>query len=479
MLRRRSPATSPSLRTATDVPARRRQSGRRGVVAVLALAAAMVVSLSLAPTPAEAIEGEIQSHDPSVIKADGCYYSFSTYDVSISQHRTCDNTPATGWESLGTIWDSVPGWIVDKLGKVPTHLWAPELVRVDGEYRMYYAASIPGDGYYAVMGLATATDIEGPWIDRGMITDQDYPIDPNVITEPDGSMYLMYGSWYGVYLDELDPETGKLAEGGVPVELANGIEGSTVVKDGQYYYLFGSKGLCCSGTNSTYFTAVGRSASLEGPYLDQSGKDMFDGGGTVVMRGAWPKVGAGGADAFTDESGTYLAYHYYDGDNGGLPWLDIRKVGFIDGWPTLSDPLGSTDNHLLNNNSNLCVGPGEGGTTDSAAVSQNTCHSGDDQQWKVTKMRNGKGYRIASADGSTCLAIAGDSKDVGAAVVQEPCDSSTGQRWTRTPVVGGYVTFANAHSGLCLDVPRFSTEPGTHLTQYTCNGGTNQQWILV
>jgi arabinan endo-1,5-alpha-L-arabinosidase len=102
------------------------------------------------------------------------------------------------------------------------------------------------------MGLATATNIEGPWTDQGEVTNVNYPIDPNVVWGPN-----------------------------------NG-----------YYYLLGSRGLCCSGVNSTYYTVVGRSTSITGPYLDENGVDLNSGGGTTILTGAGAEVAGGGADIF-------------------------------------------------------------------------------------------------------------------------------------------------------------------------------------
>ncbi|WP_330324890.1 family 43 glycosylhydrolase [Streptomyces pseudovenezuelae] len=106
-------------------------------------------------------------------------------------------------------------------------------------------------------GLATATDIEGPWSDQGMVTDVNYPIDPNVDWGPDGRLYICWGSWAGsgIYIHVLDQTTGKLSTTDNNLwHIAVGIENPTIIRNGGCYYLFGSKGLCCSRTNSTYCT---------------------------------------------------------------------------------------------------------------------------------------------------------------------------------------------------------------------------------
>ena len=41
-------------------------------------------------------------------------------------------------------------------------------------------------------------------------------------------------------------------------------------------------GQCCAGINSTYNIVVGRSARVQGPYLDRNGVPMLQGGGTML-----------------------------------------------------------------------------------------------------------------------------------------------------------------------------------------------------
>jgi arabinan endo-1,5-alpha-L-arabinosidase len=65
----------------------------------------------------------------------------------------------------------------------------------------------------------------------------------------------------------------------------NAIEAPFIFKHGGYYYLFVSWDYCCRGAKSNYRVAVGRSKNVEGPYLDQEGKDMLEGGGTIFLEG--------------------------------------------------------------------------------------------------------------------------------------------------------------------------------------------------
>ena len=461
---------------------------RRIHPALAAIVAALMTVVGLVTAdPAQALSGDIRMHDPSVIKVGSCSYGFSTGfendalnpSGSITLRKTCDGTAATGWTKVGNIWESTPSWITDKLGSTPPNIWAPDIKYFNNKYHLYYAASVWGTSY-AVMGLATATNIEGPWTDQGMVTDVNYPIDPNADWGPDGRLYISWGSWTGsgTYMHVLDTSTGKLSTTDHNLwKIATGIENPTIILNGGYYYLFGSKGTCCSGVNSTYYTVVGRSTSITGPYLDQNGVDMVSGGGTAMITGAYPKVAAGGADAYDDGSSKFLAYHYYDATNSGRETLDIRQVTFAGGWPIMAAPLGAANNHLLNRNSAKCADVWYASTANGAAVNSGNCNSGTNQQWVPTPV--GSNYQLVNVNSGKCLEIAGASTADGAVADQSTCDGGTHQRWTKTAVIGGYVTFTNVNSGRCLEVAGASTANGAAIDQSSCNAGTNQQWLIV
>ncbi len=338
------------MRTRTALTRSRLHLGdRRRRIRSLGLAVAALVVATLIPAiSASALTGSTRLHDPSVIKVGSCYYGFSTGfekdplnpSGSITEYKTCDATAATGWVKVGNIWDSTPSWIVAKLGSNPPNIWAPDITRLNGKFYLYYAASLWQNNKIADMGVVTATKITGPWTDQGLVTDVNYPIDPNVTEGPRKSLYVSWGSWSGTYMHRLNSATGKFSTTDSTLSrIASGIEGPTIIREKGYYYLFGSRGSCCSGVNSTYYTVVGRSTSITGPYLDKSGANMLSGGGTTVLTGASPKVAAGGGDAYNDGSRKYFAYHYYDADNAGRETMDIRRVTFSDGWPVMGAPL--------------------------------------------------------------------------------------------------------------------------------------------
>ena len=138
----------------------------------------------------------------------------------------------------------------------------------------------------------------------------------------------------------LDQSTGKLSTTDNNLwKIATGIENSSIVYSNGMYYLFGSRGTCCSGVNSTYYTVVGRSTTITGPYLDQAGVDLAAGGGTTVLTGFGSQIAAGGGDVFANGDHQSFAYHFYDGDNAGRETLNIRDISVVDGWPQFGPPI--------------------------------------------------------------------------------------------------------------------------------------------
>jgi arabinan endo-1,5-alpha-L-arabinosidase len=87
---------------------------------------------------------------------------------------------------------------------------------------------------------------------------------------------------------------------------------------------------CCQGVDSTYNIAVGRSASVTGPYLDADGVSLLDDGVTPLLTTDGSMIGPGGQSVADD----VLAFHFYDETLGGDFTLGLRElVWTADGWP--------------------------------------------------------------------------------------------------------------------------------------------------
>ncbi len=172
-------------------------------------------------------------------------------------------------------------------------------------------------------------------------------IDPAVCQDNDGNDWMLWGSfWGGLMLSRLNKD-GYLVNGAKVLTVGsrgnvdpNPIEGGFIHKHDGLYYLFASHDYCCRGTASSYHIVVGVSKEITGPYLDLSGMDMSQGGGTTLRDSLsfadW--AGPGHNTVFTDSDGTdYLVYHAYSRaqKTEGQPSLMIEKIIWRDGWPCL------------------------------------------------------------------------------------------------------------------------------------------------
>ena len=283
-------------------------------------------------------------HDPSTIAKCGSeYWVFST-GPGISTRHSRD---LEKWEAGPRVFSMAPSWTTNAVPGFRGYFWAPDIIRVNGRYLLYYSVSRWGVNTSAI-GLATnpTLDPNDPafaWTDQGMVCeshreDSFNTIDPSVMQAADGTLWLAFGSfWTGIKLIQLDPATGKRVDPDSPIySLAyhDSIEAACLWQWGEYYYLFVNWGLCCRGTNSTYNIRVGRSHAATGPYLDKDGQDLFLGGGSLFLETEGNVIGPGHAGLFQEAGTNWLSFHFYDGSHGGTPTLGVRQLHWTaDGWP--------------------------------------------------------------------------------------------------------------------------------------------------
>jgi arabinan endo-1,5-alpha-L-arabinosidase len=300
--------------------------------------------------------------DPSIIRAGSTYYAFSTDVVGsgVSSHLPIRCSPdKLNWKTCGSVFpDSIPAWIASA---VPGHagLWAPDTSFFNGQYHVYYCASMLRS-QQSVIGLATNTTLDPAdpayrWVDRGPVleshTGDDFnALDPNVLVDGDGRVWLTYGSyWSGIKHRDIAPATGLLSASnparfdlatrpGVP---RNPIEGPSLIHHGDYYYLFVSVDFCCEQQTSqdNYKQAVGRSSSPHGPFVDENGTPMLSGGGTVLLQGdaSWNAPGGGSVFIATDCDESLIVFHAQNLKHGAIPYQWIKSLAWQNGWPVIND----------------------------------------------------------------------------------------------------------------------------------------------
>lgn len=314
------------------------------------------------------LQGDIQGiHDPSIIKDGDTWYVFSTRtgDAGEGELPIHCSTDLHHWTACGSAFKTIPDWIKQE-SPATKELWAPDISYFNGLYHLYYAFSAFGVNTSGIALLTNKTlNPKSPdfhWDDQGLVlrslkTDDFNAIDPNLILDAEGRAWLSFGSfWTGIKMRRIDLKTGKLSsedsklyslasrkrpanpeppKPGLPADW-QAIEAPFMVNHDGHYYLFVSYDLCCRGTNSTYKIAAGRSDHVTGPYMDESGVPMAQGGGTVILSGNSKWFGPGGESLLMHPGdGGIMVFHAYDGVTG-KPSLQISTIDWSSGWPRIA-----------------------------------------------------------------------------------------------------------------------------------------------
>lgn len=314
---------------------------------------------------------QVSVHDPVMAKEGDTYYLFSTGPgITFYSSKNMKD-----WQPEGRIFSGEPGWARAAAPEFNDHIWAPDIQFHNGKYYLYY--SVSGFGKNASGIGVTINKTLNPrspdyrWEDLGMLL-QSVPgrdawnaIDPNIITDSKGTGWMSFGSfWSGIKLVKLNDNWTQLAQpqewraiaqrarpaltsdaSAGPAE----IEAPFIFRKGDYYYLFVSWGLCCKGADSTYHLAVGRAKEVTGPYLDKSGKDMAQGGGSVLLAGNQAWKGLGHNSAYQFDGKDYLVLHTYETADKYLQKLKIMEMKWdAEHWPVVDTrELDSYQSRLL------------------------------------------------------------------------------------------------------------------------------------
>ncbi len=312
--------------------------------------------------------GSYNVHDPSIRKIGDYYYCYSTdvaFGTSISSGiQIRKSKDLVQWFFVGWVFTSglpkdAADFIRQSGGKPNDGLWAPYILQVGNELRLYYSLSSDQCKLSAI-GLATATNPEGPWTDKGIVVsskcqnNQTNAIDPTVTVTTAGEHWMHYGSAYdGTYVVQLNPGTGMtLSSAGKGKRIANrgftngtyngNIEGPEVIYNPtlQKYYLF----IAYDWLETKYNVRVGRSDNPNGPFLDFDGKNLnedIDHGPMILApyqfsgHSGWQ--GVAHCAVFEKDGQFFMAHQGRPGVNKFFMDLHVRKIFWTpDGWPVVS-----------------------------------------------------------------------------------------------------------------------------------------------
>lgn len=331
-----------------STPVTERRNARRFGYRPMVLAASL-----LASTAHGQLTGATGAHDPSTLsKVNAKYFYFATGQGIVSR----SSTNLTAWSSGPVVFSSAPGWTTAAVPGFTGNFWAPDVTYMNGLYHLYYSVSTWGSKISAI-GLATSPTLDPAasgygWTDRGAVLQSNNStpynaIDASLFQDTDGRAYMSFGSYSnGIYIAEINPSTGlRVNPSASPVRVAasssannaSQIEGSALIRKGSYYYLFVNYGTCCSGVDSTYNIRVGRGTSPTGPFLDKSGGNLLNAGGTMFLDDEGNKIGPGHFSLFTENGQDRFGYHYYDGNRNGAPTYGLRSLYWTaDAWPSVA-----------------------------------------------------------------------------------------------------------------------------------------------
>ncbi|HYY09374.1 MAG TPA: family 43 glycosylhydrolase [Kineosporiaceae bacterium] len=318
--------------------------------------------------------------DPSVIRGkDGYWYAYATSDPLRSGGKDqrhylpmSRSKDLVHWKYMG---DAFTAATLPKYADTAhdASLWAPEIHYANGQWRLYYVVTettVTAERYDVAIGMATAPSPLGPWTDSGtpVVAPRRvgpdnflWTFDPDVVTAPDGSQHIYYGSYYGgIWHSDLDASGTKTVGDAVRVAVDNKFEGAYVTRKNGYWYLFASTANCCAGPTTGYSVHVGRSRSLTGPFLDKDGVDLnatgYSGGTPVLYQNGNRWIGTGHNTMATDDAGQdWILYHAIDRDH---PYLDgteginrrpmlIDRLDWSKGWPLVRSGCGPSDTPQL------------------------------------------------------------------------------------------------------------------------------------
>ncbi len=227
-----------------------------------------------------------------------------------------------------------------------SRIWAPAVARTaDGQYALFYSAEEKSTGLMAI-GVAKADDPRGPFVDAGAApllsvqtggaTAAGGAIDAATFTE-DGAVHLVWkndgnsgGGATNIWIQRLSPDgralegepTALLGEAGHQAwEVASYtaprplIEGPTLTKQGDTYYLFYSAN---DWHSPHYGINYATSSNLHGPFTRAPGPWLQSHG---------DRAGPGGQEIFTTEDGrTWMAFHAWHPDEPGYDQGGARRL---------------------------------------------------------------------------------------------------------------------------------------------------------
>ncbi|NNN34949.1 glycoside hydrolase family 43 protein [Streptomyces sp. S3(2020)] len=262
--------------------------------------------------------------DPSVCRVGEDYYlvcSSFEYFPGVPLFHSRD---LVHWRQIGNVLDR-PGQLElpDDL-PASAGIYAPTLRHHDGRFYLI-TTNVGARGNFIV----TSERPEGPWSDPVWLDLAG--IDPDLAWDEDGSCWVAVA---GCAVARIDPETGKVLEGPLPVWSGTGMqdpEAPHLYRIGEWWYLLVAEG----GTAHGHSVSVARARSPRGPYEPAPANPVLTHRSTGL-----PVQCTGHADLVEAVDGTWWMVLLGTRPRGYFPSFHVlgretflTPVEWVDGWP--------------------------------------------------------------------------------------------------------------------------------------------------
>ncbi|MFF1282529.1 glycoside hydrolase family 43 protein [Streptomyces sp. NPDC058299] len=207
--------------------------------------------------------------DPSVCRAGDDYYLVCSSFEYVPAVPLFHSRDLVHWRQIGNVVDRPEQLTLSDDVPASGGIYAPTIRHHDGRFYVITTAVGAGGTF-----LVTADRPEGPWSDPVWI---DLPgIDPDLAWDEDGNCWCAMA---GVTVARIDPGTGKVLEGPLPMWSGTGLadpEAPHLYRIGDWWYLLLAEG----GTGLGHGVSVARARSPRGPWEPAPGNPLLSHRGT-------------------------------------------------------------------------------------------------------------------------------------------------------------------------------------------------------
>lgn len=273
--------------------------------------------------------------DPSIIRQGRDYYAIGTSSEWGPHFPIFSSNNLVDWQQTGFLFEEAPSW-------AGSSFWAPEYYYHNNTYYVYYTAKRKSDNVSCI-GVATSKFPDRGFKDHGVLIEYDKEAIDAFVFNDDGQLYITWKA-YGLDKRPIEILGSKLSSDGLslvgkPFTLLKdnhrwGIEGQSILKKGDYYYLFYSAGNCC-GIDCSYNVRVARAHNFVGPYEDYNENPILSDGGS------WKCPGHGTFVQDTKGKNFYIYHAYNKASNvfTGREALIAELLWKEDQWPAFNNSL--------------------------------------------------------------------------------------------------------------------------------------------